>query len=139
MFFLDTNTCIYFLNGRYPALQQRLLSHRPAEICIPALVKAELIYGAWKSVRVEQNTSVVLQFLQPFSVAGFDDATVEHYARLRDSLERSGTPIGPNDMIIASVVLANRGVLVTHNVGEFSRVAGLVVEDWVSDGDQGAT
>lgn len=139
MYFLDTNSCIYFLNGQYPELRQRLLSHRPAEIAVPAIVKAELLYGANKSARVEQNTSVVLQFLQPFAVVGFGDAEADYYAQLRADLERVGTPIGPNDMIIASVVLANEGVLVTHNVGEFSRVPELVVEDWVASGERGAT
>ncbi len=46
------------------------------------------------------------------------------------SLEKQGTPIGPNDLMIASIAIANGVVLVTHNVREFSRVSGLVIEDW---------
>jgi tRNA(fMet)-specific endonuclease VapC len=133
MYFLDTNTCIYFLSGRFSSLRQKLLSHRPGEITVPALVKAELLYGALKSARPAENRSVVLQFLQPFGVAGFDERAVEPYAQIRTALERAGTPIGPNDMIIASVVMANDGILVTHNTGEFSRVTGLTIEDWAAD------
>lgn len=63
----------------------------------------------------------------------FDDAAAERYAGLRAGLEKVGTPIGPNDMLIAAIALANDVTVVTHNVREFSRVPGLRVEDWESE------
>lgn len=130
-YFLDTNTCIYFLTGRFGSVRRRLLSRRPAEIVIPSLVKGELLYGARKSVRSEENLRIVRQFLQPYAAAEFGDNEAEHYSEIRSALEQLGTPIGTNDLIIASVVLSNDGTLVTHNTREFQRVSGLKVEDWV--------
>ena len=139
MFYLDTNTCIYFLNGTHPAVRQHLLACRPAEIIIPAIVKAELLYGALRSQRRDENLETVHQFLQPFSVVEFGDAESIHYAEIRRELERHGRPIGPNDLIIASVARANGATLVTHNMTGFQRVPQLSVVDWTMDGDIGAT
>jgi tRNA(fMet)-specific endonuclease VapC len=52
------------------------------------------------------------------------------YGRIRAALEAAGTPIGPYDMQIAAIALVHRLILVTHNVGEFGRIAGLQIEDW---------
>lgn len=129
-YFLDTNICIYFLKGSFPALKDNLLSRNPASISIPALVKAELLYGARKSARREENLEKITRFLFPFEVAFFDDAAAEAYAELRLQLEQQGSPVGPNDMVIAAIVLANNGTLVTHNTREFSKIKNLPLEDW---------
>jgi tRNA(fMet)-specific endonuclease VapC len=55
---------------------------------------------------------------------------VEHYADIRHALEKAGTPINPNDLIIAATARAAGVTLVTANVSEFSRVPGLKWEDW---------
>lgn len=60
----------------------------------------------------------------------FDDLAAVAYGSLRAELERQGTPIGQYDMLIAAVALANSLILVTHNVSEFGRISGLVIEDW---------
>ncbi|MCG8481482.1 MAG: PIN domain-containing protein [Spirochaetales bacterium] len=132
MYYLDTNTCIYYLNNRFPELRKRLLSHRPADRAVPALVKAELLYGALKSRRRDENVEIVRQFLRPFDVVKFGDVTVEHYAEIRDVMERIDTPIGGNDMVIAAIVRFREGTLVTHNTSEFRRVPNLGVEDWTT-------
>lgn len=128
--FLDTNICIYFLKGTFPALKDNLLSRNPASIGIPALVKAELLYGARKSSRREENLEKITRFLFPFEIAVFDNAAAEAYAKLRLQLEQQGSPVGPNDMVIAAIVLANNGTLVTHNTREFSKIKNLPLEDW---------
>jgi tRNA(fMet)-specific endonuclease VapC len=60
----------------------------------------------------------------------FDDRAGEEYAKVRADLAAKGTPIGPNDLLIAAIALANGLTLVTHNTTEFSRVLGLRLEDW---------
>jgi tRNA(fMet)-specific endonuclease VapC len=60
----------------------------------------------------------------------FDGVVAETYGRIRVQLEALGTPIGPNDLQIAAIALANNLILVTHNTREFSRVSGLRYEDW---------
>jgi tRNA(fMet)-specific endonuclease VapC len=66
----------------------------------------------------------------PFASLPFDDACAEQYGQIRNELESDGTPIGPNDLLISAVARAHGLTLVTHNVGEFSRVIGLRLEDW---------
>lgn len=131
--FLDTNTCIYFMKGRFPALRRRLLQTRPEDVRIPSVVAAELLFGLEKIGAPDAARSVLRDFLAPFDRSPFDSAAALHYARIRAILERAGTPIGPNDLMIASIVMAHGGTLVTKNVDEFSRVPGLPVEDWTRE------
>lgn len=128
---LDTNTCIYFLKGTYPSIQTRLLAQRPDQVRVPSMVAAELRFGACRSARRTENEARVEAFLAQFDVVAFDDRASQHYAEIRAGLEGQGLPIGPNDLVIAAIVQAIGGTLVTHNTREFSRVVGLMVEDWV--------
>ncbi len=129
-YFLDTNICIYYLKGLYPLLLDRMLSHSVSEIKIASIVKAELFCGAMKSEKREDNTRKVDKFLLPFEVISFDDRAAEIYAEIRADLAGKGTPIGPNDLIIAATVLANNGTLISNNENEFSRIASLEIENW---------
>ena len=129
-YYLDTNICVYYLKGMFPPLRERLLSFDPDAIVVPAITKAELLYGAEKSKRREENLSKIHDFLLPFHIQGFTNSETQTYAIVRSRLEKAGTPVGPNDLIIASIVISNSGMLVTHNVQEFSRINGLSIEDW---------
>jgi len=128
--FLDTDTCIYALKGTYPAIANQVLRRSPNSIKVPAIVKAELLFGAEKSDQRERTLGAIESFLSPFDLVPFGDAAAERYARIRADLERRGEPIGPNDLIIAATVLAAAGTLVTHNTAEFRRVRGLDVVAW---------
>jgi tRNA(fMet)-specific endonuclease VapC len=68
--------------------------------------------------------------LNRFISLPFDDQSAIIYGQIRAQLVASGTPIGPNDLLIASIALANNLILVTHNTREFIRVEGLRLEDW---------
>ena len=134
MYYLDTNICVYFMKGKHPQLLSIMMKHEPKDIKIPAIVEAELLYGVEKSVKKEDNYKKLVAFLTPFDIIPFGSKESGVYAAIRASLERKGTPIGPNDMLIAATVIANNGILVTNNVSEFSRVDVLRHEDWtVSD------
>ncbi len=130
-YFLDTNICIYFLKGSFPVLKEKLLSHSPKEIFIPSIVKAELFYGAQKSLNKKENLKKLELFLAPFTITPFGDKESVIYGNIRANLERRGLSIGSNDLIIASIVVANNGILVTKNIKEFSRIKGLKIEDWI--------
>lgn len=134
-YFLDTNICIYYLKGLHPALLDRMLIHSVSEIKIASIVKAELLYGAVKSKKRKDNTSKVNKFLLPFEIIAFDDKAAEIYAHIRSDTASKGTPIGPNDLIIAATVLANSGTLISNNENEFSRIGGLKIENWTKDAD----
>ena len=132
MYFLDTNTCIYFLNGRFQQIKTKVLSTPPNQIAIPSVVKAELLFGAYKSRSREKNIEKVSQFLEPFEIIVFDDMMTWVYADIRCATEACGHSVGPNDLFIASIVKFHEGILVTNNVREFKRIQGLVVEDWTA-------
>lgn len=130
MYLLDTNACIAVLNGSSEALIARLQRHKPGDIHLCSVVKAELIYGAYHSSRAADNLRLLGRFFEPFISLPFDDACCDSYGRIRSDLARDGMPIGPNDLLIASTAVANDVTLVTANSREFGRVAGLRIENW---------
>lgn len=130
MYFLDTNTCIYFLNGRSVNIKNKILATIPNKIAIPVIVKSELILSAYKSTNKVSTLEKLEQFLQPFEIVPFKDQISYHYADIRSFLESNGNIIGPNDLLIASIARFHNAILVTNNVKEFSRVPDLVVENW---------
>ena len=130
MYLLDTNACIRFLNGRSPSLRDRLLSQSRQEICVCSVTKAELYFGAYRSNRVAENIRSLQSFLNPVKSFAFDDSCVDTYGRIRADLQRQGTPIGNNDLLIAAIALTNSLTLVTANTREFARVTGLQLENW---------
>jgi tRNA(fMet)-specific endonuclease VapC len=129
-YLLDTNTCIRYLNGRVPLVFQRLNDTPPADVCVCSIVKLELRYGALRSDAVERTLAEQEKFLSPFVSLPFDDGAQRLAAQIRADLARVGAPIGPYDLLIAAIALANDLILVTHNTREFGRVAGLKLEDW---------
>ena len=129
-FFLDTNICIYFLKGLSTNINIKLHQVNPNNIKIPSIVKAELLFSAAKSNRKKHNTELINEFLSPLEIIPFDSSAAGFYAIVRSSLERRGMVIGPNDLMIASIVLANNGTLVTNNIKEFKQVRKLNVENW---------
>jgi len=135
MYLLDTNACIRILNNSSVSLVGRLRQHDPSDIRLCSVVKAELFYGARRSSQVSENLCLLQRFFAPFICLPFDDRCAEHYGLIRVDLERAGTPIGPNDLMIAATARAYDLVLVTHNTREFSRVVGLRLEDWELEGD----
>jgi tRNA(fMet)-specific endonuclease VapC len=132
-YLLDTNTCIRYLNGRSLKVRQKLDSLEPNDIAVPSIVKAELFFGSQKSHDPDQAIAKQKKFLQPFVSLAFDDAAAEVYGIIRVYLEKQGTPIGPNDVIVASVAISNNLVLVSHNTREFSRIPNIQLEDWEAE------
>ena len=129
-YFIDTNIIIYSLKNSYPAIKSHFMTVPAQEIVIPEIVLAEIEYGARKSVDYNLTIGRYRAFTDVFDKAAFDGSAACFYGQIRAELEKSGQPIGPNDMLIASIVMANDGILVTHNVGEFSRIQNLKLEDW---------
>lgn len=129
-YLLDTNTCIGVLTNRVPALVERWKRTPSSQVRLCSVVKAELLFGAEKSSRRELVLQKLQLFFSRFRSIPFDDTAAHTYGGLRAALEKEGRTIGPNDMLIAAIALANGLTMVTHNTAEFSRVHGLVLEDW---------
>ncbi len=129
-YLLDTNVCVRYLNGTSLAIREKLRSSKTTDIALCSIVKAELFYGAMRSNNPEQTLGRQQQFLNQFVSLPFNDEAALVYGRIRATLAAAGTPIGPNDLQIAAIALANNLILVTHNIREFSRVDELQIEDW---------
>jgi len=131
-YLLDTNACIGWLRGNQPNLVARLQTERPANLHLCSVVVAELRYGVERSDPAHRaNTALRVEQLRgQFVSLPFDDAAAEEYGRIRALLATQGNSIGGNDLMIAAITMANGQTLVTHNTAEFSRVPGLLLEDW---------
>ncbi len=128
-FMLDTNICIFTIKNKPEAV--RLAFNRHADmLCVSVVTAMELIYGAEKSASPARNQSVVEGFLARLDVLDYDQAAAANTGQLRAELARAGTPIGPYDAMIAGHARSQGLVLVTNNLREFTRVAGLRLEDW---------
>jgi tRNA(fMet)-specific endonuclease VapC len=130
---LDTNSVIdHFRRGPASNVTARLLAAPPGSVHLSSVVLAELYYGAefGPPVHRANNLALINQLRQHFTSLPFDDRAAEEYGRIRAHLAALGTPIGPNDLMIAAIARANQMTLVTHNMTEFSRVPGLTIEDW---------
>ena len=130
---LDTNAWVDHLRrGPASKVTARLAAAPPGSVYLCSLVVGELIYGAFHSGPAHRagNLALIASLRQQFVSLPFDDRTAEEYGKARAHLASAGTPIGPNDLIIAAIALAHGCTLVTHNTQEFSRVPGLLLEDW---------
>jgi tRNA(fMet)-specific endonuclease VapC len=110
----------------------KIAAAAPGSIHLCSVVLAELLYGAYRggAAHLALNLALVEQVRLDYASLPFDDRCAEEYGRLRAQLTTWGNVIGPNDLMIASIAVANQLTLVTHNTAEFSRVAGLTIEDW---------
>jgi tRNA(fMet)-specific endonuclease VapC len=133
MYVLDTNTVACFFR-REGAVAERLLATPPSEIGIPTVVLYELEVGVEKSTSPRKRRAQLARFVQVVEILPFGPGEARAAARIRASLERSGTPIGPLDILIAGTVVARGATLVTRNVREFSRIPDLSVVDWYESG-----
>ncbi len=130
IYLLDTNACIQYLTRRNSPIFNRLAALPRQDVVLCDVVKAELYYGAYRGSRLESNLALYGVFFNEFVSLPFDGRAAEIYGRIRAQLEALGTPIGPYDLQIAAIALANNLTLVTHNTREFVRVEGLPIEDW---------
>lgn len=131
-FLLDTNVCIRYLNGTSQNVLRRLRELDAANVVSCSVVKAELFYGAQRSQDPARSLAAQRRFLLPYRSLPFDDAAAGIAGQIRAHLASEGTAIGPYDLQIAAIAVANGCTLVTHNVREFGRVRELEIEDWES-------
>jgi len=129
-YLLDSNVCIRLINNSSEAVKNRLATKQPENIVISTITQLELYYGAYHSVQQDANLEIVQRFFAQFSIIFLNSEAAMIAGKIRAELAANGTPIGPNDLQIAAIALANDLILVTHNVREFNRVQGLQIEDW---------
>jgi tRNA(fMet)-specific endonuclease VapC len=130
-FLLDTNAVISVLKQPLDGpVSTRLRQYRPADIATSAVVISELTSGALRGAPERRTGNLDRVRSLRFEVLPFDAADAEAAGALDAMLKLEGRPIGPLDVLIAGQALARDMTVVTNNMREFSRVAGLRVVDW---------
>ena len=133
LYLLDTNIISHMMvnaDGLAAQCAQRLIAKDPSvQMCTSVVVQCELAFGLAKRPSTRLQKALDFQMASLLEMP-LDEAVALHYARLRADLEAKGTPIGPNDTLIAAHALALDATLVSGDA-EFCRVPGLRVENWL--------
>ena len=129
-FLLDTDMLSQLIRAPQGAVARRLVAAGEGNVFTSAVVACELRYGARRKGS-QGLTERVEQLLASLEVAALEPGVDRVYAEIRCALESEGRPIGANDLLIAAHALEQEAVLVSGNVGEFRRVKGLEVQDWL--------
>lgn len=128
-YLLDTNICIAYKKQR-PGVPERIKALSAGEAAMSIVTWGELVLGAEKSQRREESFAILQRIREIIPVLGMDEEAGNHYGAIRGTLEKQGTPIGPNDLWIAAHARSCKLSLVTNNTREFQRVPDLALEDW---------
>ena len=129
-YLLDTNILSDLVRNPQGMVAAKITRAGEDTVCTSIIAAAELRYGAIKSnsAKLAERVDIILSALE---ILPLETPADHQYASLRHRLTHEGTPIGPNDLLIAAHALANDLTVITANVGEFSRVPGLKVENWL--------
>jgi tRNA(fMet)-specific endonuclease VapC len=129
LYLLDTNAVSHAARYPHGPVADRMSQLLPGQAVITVIIEGELRYGIAKanSAAIEQRVNLMLTRIPTL---GLDPVIANHYGRLRAYLAKKGTPIGMNDLWIAAHALSLGLTVVTGNEDEFSRVPGLLVENW---------
>jgi tRNA(fMet)-specific endonuclease VapC len=131
MYMLDTDICIYIIKQKPQNVLNHLKLLKPGQLSISSITFAELMNGAKKSKYIEENIARLNALTELLDVLPFDQQAAVSYGDVRSSLEKRGSTIGSNDMLIAAHALSLDLILVTNNEKEFKRVDKLKIENWV--------
>ncbi len=132
MYLLDTNIISYWMRGDRKVID-RIKTHSPSELSLSTITLAEILYGIEKSpIKKRERRLKIKQISSLLALYSFDEEAAGGYAVIRTQLEKKGMVIGERDTQIASIAMANKLTIVTHNVKEFGRIAKLKVEDWAT-------
>lgn len=131
-YMLDTDALSDLIRHPQGTVADRVRSAGEETICTSIVVAAELRFGAEKSGSPKLAARVDL-ILSALEILPLEPPADRYYGQIRQWLARQGTPIGPNDMLIAAHALALDLTVVTGNTREFSRVPGLSVDDWLTE------
>ena len=129
-YLLDTNIIYELVRNPHGRLKDQIALVGEEAVCTSIIVSSELRFGAEKkgSKKIRSQLEAILSAIE---ILPFQEPADRQYATLRCQLEKAGTPIGPNDMLIAAQAISQGLILVTANFKEFSQVPGLAVENWI--------
>ena len=127
-YLLDTNICIYLFKGQFN-LSKKIKTVDINNCAISEITYAELIYGAEKSERMEANLSLIEKFADQIAILPIFDG-IKIFAKEKAKLRKEGKIISDFDLLIGATAIANKMIMVTRNVSEFSRMSNIEIENW---------
>lgn len=130
-YLLDTNICIYLIKKHPPEVLARFQQIHLKQLHIPSITVFELYYGIEKNNSQQRNLAALENFIAPLTVVDFNLDAAKKAARVRNTLQKQGTPIGVYDLQIAAIALSLNMILLTNNTREFERIKDLKLENWV--------
>lgn len=139
IYFMDTNIFSYIIKGNKKDVLEKFQSVKVSQdLRISAVVAYEIEYGLQrmhdgKRKQQYQNYFELMLKANGVTITPFDNAAAVTSAKIRTDLENRGMPIGAHDILIAGHALSAQATLITNNLGEFSRVPGLLLENWVTE------
>jgi len=129
-YLLDTDICIYWLKG-YQAVKDHLLNTGIVHIAISVITAAELYFGVYNSVRVEENHFQLERFLGIITILPLENPILNTYGVLKAELRKEGQVLADFDLLIAATALTEGRVLVTNNIRHYERIPHIRLENWV--------
>jgi len=133
MYLLDTNIISYWIRGDKSVID-RIKKYAPADLSLSTITLAEILYGIEKSpIKKKDRRLKIKKISSLLDLYSFNGAAAGKYAVIRAQLEKEGMVISERDTQIASIAMANKLTVATHNVREFGRIGKLKVEDWATE------
>jgi len=128
-YILDTDTLIYFLKGNERVVQQ-VINFLPDDISTTIINHAELLFGAFNSMKKKENLEKINGFLNKIEILPFCQGSAHVFAEHKALLKQQGSMIADMDLMIASIALFNGKILVSNNLKHFARIKKLKIENW---------
>ncbi|MHA1673392.1 MAG: type II toxin-antitoxin system VapC family toxin [Promethearchaeota archaeon] len=135
--FIDTDLAIHFLSekksprGNKAKIVMKQIFEQNSQVYLTAFNYAEMLRGAYISSKVAANIRIVEEFVSRFTIVEFSREALKYYAQIYAELKQQGIGIGDFDELIASVVIANNGNILTNNVDHFQRINLLEHQNWM--------
>lgn len=129
-YMLDTNVLVKLIREMPENIRENLVKHTSNEVCVSSITVAELMHGAEKSKKPDENKVLIALALSSFNIVDFNSNAAKEYGVIRSDLEKNGNLIGTMDMLIAGHARSLDVTLITHNTKDFCRVKNLEIEDW---------
>ena len=128
-YLLDTDICIYWLNGK-KSVRDKLLEIGFQEVSICVITVSELYFGAYNSIKIKQNLTTAEKFIQNIVVLSLSNQTLKQFGQLKAQLRKAGTPVADFDLLIASVAITENLILVTNNTRHYQHIPNLILDNW---------
>lgn len=129
-YLLDTDTVIYWLKNKFPAIDKKIKSIDEDQVFISSISMAELYFGAFNSAQKEDNKKLIDDLQGRVNVLYFDENAAMCFGETKADLKTKGRIISDSDLFIAGIAISNELILVTNNIKHFDRIKDLTVENW---------